>query len=449
MAIAAAVLLVLCFLLGGSTRDDSLQLAVLQLAALPVLSLGLYALVASGDWKRFKLPLGLAGAIVALPLLQLVPLPYALWVQLPGRDAVAVSLSLAGIVPAWIPISLTPEATLGAGLALLPGLALFVAVLAMEPDRRVLLVYIILAGAALSIVLGALQLTVQHPALYPWPMRAYDQVVGLFGNRNHLASLLLMCLPFAAALGAGRHRWLVSNRALRWGAALFSLLAVIALAAIRSRAGVVLFAPAMLLSVFLLWRDSSGTSRQSLRLWAAGVLAAVAAVLALGLSPIMDRFETADGGRGRVDRWPTVLEAAGDYQPLGAGLGSFDPVYRSVETLTELDPTFFNHAHNEYLEIWLETGWLGALLLMVMVAWAGRRWISAWALDRQRRADALARASGSAVFLLLLHSSVEFSVRTTAIMAVAAVCLGLLALSRQSSPAAIAPTGAAGREHPQ
>jgi O-antigen ligase len=430
--------------LGGSTRDDALQLGILQLAALPVLVLGAHALLASGEWRRFKLPLALAVAVVALPLIQLLPLPYSLWVHLPGREDAAVSLSLAGIMPAWIPLSLTPEATLSAGLALLPGLALFVAVLAMAPDRRVLLVYIILAGAALSIALGALQLTVQHPALYPWPMRAYGQVVGLFGNRNHLASLLLMCLPLAAALGAGRHRWLVSNRALSWGAALFSLLAMIALAAIRSRAGVVLFAPAMLLSVFLLWRDGSGASRQSLRLWAAGVLAAVTAVLALGLSPIMDRFVTADGGQGRVDRWPTVLEVAGDYQPLGAGLGSFDPVYRSVETLTELDPTFFNHAHNEYLEIWLETGWLGALLLLVVVGWAGRRWISAWALDRQRRADALARASGSALLLLLLHSSVEFSIRTTAIMAVTAVCLGLLALAGQPNRVPV-PAPAEGR----
>lgn len=444
MAIAAAVLLVLCFLLGGSTRDDSLQLAVLQLAALPVLSLGLYALVASGDWKRFKFPLALAGALAALPLLHLIPLPFALWLQLPGRDEVAVSLSLSGLTPGWIPISLTPEATLGAALALLPGLALFVAVLAMAPDRRVLLVYVILATAVLNVLLGALQLTVQHPALYPWPMRVSGQVVGLFGNRNHLASLLLMSLPFAAALGAGHHRWLVPGQALRWAAALFGLLAVIALAAIRSRAGVVLFAPAVVLSALIIWRDGSGASRQSLRLWAAGVLAAVAAVLALGLSPITDRFETADGGRGRFDRWPTVLEAAGDYQPLGSGPGSFDPAYRSVETLTELDPTFFNHAHNDYLEIWLETGWFGALLLLVTVGWAGRRWIPSWARDRRRRADALARASGAAVLLLLLHSTVEFSIRTTAIMAVTAVCLALLALAGQPNRAPV-PAPAEGR----
>lgn len=444
MAIAAAVLLVLCFLLGGSTRDDSVQLALLQLAALPVLSLGLYALVASGDWQRFKLPLALAVALVALPLFQLIPLPFTLWLQLPGRDEVAVSLSLAGLTPGWLPISLTPEATLGAALALLPGLALFVAVLAMAPDRRILLVYIILAAAILNVLLGALQLTVQHPALYPWPMKGYGDVVGLFGNRNHLASLLLMSLPFAAALGAGHHRWLVSGRALRWAAALFGLLAVVALAAIRSRAGVVLFAPAVLLSALIIWRDGSGASRQSLRLWGAGVVAAVAAVLALGLSPIMDRFETADGGRGRVDRWPTVLEAAGDYQPLGSGTGSFDPVYRSVESLTELDPTFLNHAHNEYLEIWLETGWFGALLLVVTIGWAGRRWTSSWARDRQRRADALARASGAAVLLLLLHSTVEFSIRTTAIMALTAICLALLGLAGQRNRAPV-PAPAEGR----
>ncbi len=55
-----------------------------------------------------------------------------------------------------------------------------------------------------------------------------------------------------------------------------------------------------------------------------------------------------------------MAEAAQSYLPVGSGLGSFDPVYRSVEPLERLDATFFNQAHNDYLEIWLETGWIGA-----------------------------------------------------------------------------------------
>ena len=62
-----------------------------------------------------------------------------------------------------------------------------------------------------------------------------------------------------------------------------------------------------------------------------------------------------------------MAQAADAYLPFGAGLGAFDTVFRSVEPLAELDPTYFNQAHNEYLETWLEAGWSGIALIIAGV----------------------------------------------------------------------------------
>lgn len=405
-----------------------MRLALLELIGLFVLAFAVLDLGGAADRRRHLWALLLAAAVLAVPLIQLIPLPANLWAQLPGREEAALAPALAGVAPGWAAISLTPDRTWATALSLIPALGVFLACLVADGAGRFRLVSILLLGAMLSMGLGALQLAEGGDAFHLDRRTADGVVSGFFVNRNHLAALILMSLPFAAALAAPDRRWPVSPQVLRWGCALFGLLAVVTLAAIRSRAGIVLLAPAILLCLLIILRSGeAGQSIRALRLWAAGVVAAGAAVLAFGLSPLMARFESAGGGQDRLDRWPEVLEAAGRYQPIGGGLGSFRPIYGSVEPVAELDHTFFNHAHNDYLELWLETGWLGVGVLILALIWAAPRWARAW--SRTGGGDPLALAAGAALILIALHSVADFPIRSTTNLVVVGLCMGLIAAS--------------------
>ena len=64
-----------------------------------------------------------------------------------------------------------------------------------------------------------------------------------------------------------------------------------------------------------------------------------------------------------------MRRAAGLYFPFGSGLGSFDPVYRAVEPLTAVTASYFNHAHDDALELLVETGAFGMAVLAAFALW--------------------------------------------------------------------------------
>lgn len=434
VAIASAILLALSFVFGGASQNHALRLALLELAALPLLVIAASRLIKAGGWREHRFAYGLLAALVAIPLIQLIPLPPGIWASLPGRDQMMLALDVAGIQPGWSPLSLAPEHTWRSFLALTPPVAFFLATLSMSHEQRERLIYFCIAAAVLGIALGAAQLASGGNKLYPWGWTDAGSVNGFFANRNHFASSLLATLPFAVTIGAATLRRGGRSSPL-WLGALFAGLVVVALAAIRSRAGIALLAPVMVGSLLAAWIAAGrGRPRPALLLVAGTVCAALTAVAVLALPPILARFDTAGAPEGRFDRWPLVAETAQTYLPLGTGVGSFDAVYRSVEPLAQLDHSFFNQAHNDYLETWLETGWLGIALVVAFLVWFVRRSWTAWKAPPSREGD-LQRASSVAIVVLLLHSAGDYPLRTTTMAVIFALCCGLLELAARSSRA--------------
>src|SRR5690606_35212188 len=127
-----------------------------------------------------------------------------------------------------------------------------------------------------------------------------------------------------------------------WLAALFAGLVIVALAAIRSRAGITLFAPVIMVSLLAAWIAAGrGRPGPGLLGLVGSVGAALTVVAILALPPILARFDTQGAPELRFERFPLVAQTAETSLPLGSGMGSFDAVYRSVEPLDELDSTFF------------------------------------------------------------------------------------------------------------
>ena len=432
VAIAATVLLVLSFVFGGASRDHALRLALVELAALPLLVLAAGRLFQSGLWREHRFALGLLGAVIAIPLIQLIPLPPGVWAGLPGRDQMVLALQLAGLEPGWVALSLTPDHTWRSALALTPPVAFFLAMMSLSQVQRDRLVRLCIAAAVVGLLLGVAQLASGGERLYPWATTAAGSVNGFFANSNHLASSLLITLPFAITFGAATLRRRDQRTSALWFGALFAGVVVVALAAIRSRAGITLFGPVMVVSLLAAWIAAGrGRPGPGLLVLMGTVGAALTAVALLALPPILARFDTEGTPEARFERWPLIAEAAQTYLPLGSGIGSFDTVYRSVEPLDQLDNTFFNQAHNEYLEAWLEAGWLGAGLIIAFLIWYTRRCWSAWKSPPSREGD-LQRAASIGIGVLLLHSISDYPLRTATLAVFFALCCGLLELAKRS-----------------
>jgi O-antigen ligase len=90
-----------------------------------------------------------------------------------------------------------------------------------------------------------------------------------------------------------------------------------------------------------------------------------------------------------------------------------------------------NHAHSDVVEIVLETGVPGLLLILGFLLWWSRRAFSIWMLDE--RPDPFARAAVIASAAVIAHSFVDYPLRTAAISSVFAVCLALMAQPRSIS----------------
>lgn len=430
LGIASVVLLAFSFAFGGASQGHALRLALIELAALPVLVLAAGRLIQSGLWREHRLALGVLGALVAIPLIQLIPLPPAIWTQLPGREQMVLALQLAGLEPGWGPLSLAPERTWSSALALLPPAAFFMAMLSLSGPQKERMVQFCIAAATVGILLGVAQLASSGDRLYLWSWTKPGAVTGFFANLNHMASSLLVTLPFAITIGAATLRRRDRRTAALWFGALFAGLVVVALAAIRSRAGIILFAPTMLVSLLAAWIAAGrGRPGPGLLLFVGATGAALTAVAVLALPPILARFES-DTPESRFERWPLVAETAQTYLPLGSGIGSFDRVYRSVEPLEELDSTYFNQAHNEYLETWLETGWLGGGVILAFLIWYARRCWSAWKAMPSRERD-LQRAASIGIGVVLLHSVADYPLRTITMAVLFALCCGLLELAKR------------------
>lgn len=427
IAYAACLLLGFSFAFGGSSRDHEFRLLAVELAALPLLVMALTQIVETGTWRSHRLLLGLLSAILLLPLAQLVPLPPSLWQALPGRDAIEVSRAVSGAQPGWVTMSLTPDRTWSAWFALLPPAAVLLSALLLSRQAQGRLVQILVIGCVCSLALGMVQVASGGADWsYPWDWTNRGWMAGLFANRNHLATLCLMALPFAIltfsrGLGAGR-----SGPLDVWFGATLTVVLVVALGVIKSRAGVVIAGPVVVLSLLAAWRANGARRLSAAWVGLVAVLGAgILAVTTFALPPLMERFDQDASEEGRFREWPTVVDAVQVYAPAGSGMGSFDAVHRSVEPLQRLRPTYFNQAHNDYLEIWLEAGLIGLLLVTVFVAWLGAATWRAWRATRQTM-DGLGLAASTAVLAVMAGSVVDYPLRTETIAVAFALCCAIL-----------------------
>lgn len=415
--------LLLCLLLGGASAAGFTANLLLQLAALPLIGWSLWQLTRAGPPPQVRAPLGLIGLLVAILLLQLVPLPPAVWTLLPGRAPVVEGYRLLGLPLPWLPLTLAPDGALASLLWLLPAFATFLAIVLLGAFRGRAIAGAIVGVTLASVALGALQ--VIGGGAYLYEVTNNGLAVGFFANSNHNATLLLVCIPFLAALQATllRRASQRSASAIRLMVAAAYAVVVVGLLINSSLAGIGLGVPVALVSWTIFGRQGLTIRRVAL---AATAVATIAAIATIAVGPFGNNLfgqQTANAELSRQTSFALTLRAAHDYFPFGSGVGSFQGVYRTQEPLATVGSTYMNHAHSDWLEILLETGLPGMVLATVFVIWWFRRARTIWTAEEP---DHFARAAIIAIAAMLLHSVVDYPLRTAALSAVFAACVGLM-----------------------
>ena len=438
--LGAIALIGLCFALGGSSRADVVQPSILRPLALAWITV-LLCFAPRIDWRVIRWPLGVLIALGAIMILQLMPLPFSLWTAFPGRELAREALIIAGEADRARPWSLMPDRTLNSLFALCVPIAITLTMGALTGlERRQLLPWLLGAVVA-NMLLVFLQLVTDVGRFRPFRTTDMEAAVGLFSNRNHSAVLIAAALPLVACLanspGRNRHHrtplWLMCG-----GGAVLALFAILA---IGSRSGLIMAIVGVLWATFLLWpRIKKGFARRPRTARLAIILLpvlGVGALIALSVLGARDEairrlFNPELYADIRIQSLPTSLAMVGAYFPFGSGFGTFDAVYRIFEPRELLHLRYFNHAHNDFIELMIDAGLAGAIVLAVAVGWFA---VTALRVLRGRGSIAepdrnLALAAAGVLLIAALASITDYPLRTPIWMLVTAVCATWLANAR-------------------
>lgn len=429
--IALALVSLVAFALGGGGSSFALANLAVQLTALGVLAA--HGRSALAFWRESALLLhALIVLSLAVPLLQLVPLPASIWTGMPGRELAVRSLELVGGVD-WRPLSLDPLRTLLALTALITPLAVVMAGWNLRGQRLLDLGWLTVGAGLVTVLLGALQLGSSTGGFTLFGAREPGAfLLGTFANRNSTGLFLGFALGLAALLPLPKPH----PAALPLRLAACALL-VVAIILTKSRTALVLaMIPLGLASLrAILWtmqRRKAG--RAPVRAQGSAVLAVIGAIALLGVgtaslfvlapgrvSETLERFETKDDPRRFI--WDDATYAAGRYWPVGAGMGTFDEIFQVDESLENMTMRRAGRAHNDYIELAIEAGIPGLAIAALWLVLLG--WLS-WRVRRSPQRWAAWAGSGF-LLAIALQSITDYPLRNQTILAFAGYALLLLA----------------------
>lgn len=425
----------------GSNRAwawSMLEIGIFTVAAMWVVLWGI------GRVRAHRTFLHSAPALILLMLwlawlgVQLCPLP-ASWVAVLS-PAAARAYAGAGVpADAWLSITVgryDTEVFFVKSLAYVIAFMLTLALCHTRARLRMLASVLIASGVLQAVFASFAHLTQSSYEIFNTAMRHSDTAIGTFVNRNHLAGYLEMTLAMGlgmmiATLRGGSARgwrqrlrdwleWLISPRILL---RLMLVIMVIALVMTRSRMGNAAFFSSMLASGVLALALSRHATRSMVILIVSLIVIDVFIVGTwFGMENLVKRYEhttiardekpTGDSLEERVEPGLYALAIFKDYPVFGSGGGTFYtvfPAYRPKEI-----GAYFNHTHNDYVQLAGETGLIGTGMLGLLVLWT---LFVALRTQYQRR-DAMCRGVAfgvtMAIIALMIHSWVDFNLQIPA-----------------------------------
>jgi len=331
----------------------------------------------------------------------------------------------------WPILSLTPSLT-RSGMVLLVAYSVFFLVLVQrlrtvqKIDQAIRLVAI---GSAMMAVIGLAQLLIgngrflwffEHPFRDAgWPAK------GTFTNQNHFAHFLALGIgPLiwwwhgsSAIFGNQRQRGVkpqefVTSRPTGAGSQklLGVAIALVALAGLlsMSRGGVASLLIATLISLHVFGFEW----RMLLKLVLPATLFVFVGVLAFGTEALVTKWESisnaaslSDLSSGRYVLWKSLIEAIPNFWITGSGLGSHAEVYPIW--LGQHFDVRFSHAECGYLQVFLELGLPGLVLLFAGICLSGR-WVWKTYLSKHIESRRRITVLAAGLIVSVVHSTIDF-----------------------------------------
>lgn len=287
------------------------------------------------------------------------------------------------------------------------GALFFLTVQVMRTEERFRRLAMVLSVFGFGVAMFAIIQNVSGTdAIYWWVKpRNGGWLFGPYVNHNHYAGLMEMLTPIPLALGLSR--WLHGGQ--RLIAVFASMVMAASIVLSQSRGGMLALAVQVLFFLFIALRREN-LLRGTLY-FAASLLVVVAFLAWVGNGRLLDRVgDLQDGGRLAIAR--DSLRMFARHPVTGWGLHVFPTAYPQFRTIyTNL---FVNEAHNDYLQLLVETGIVGfSLMLWFVIALyrQGARRLRHWRANAASttRVAALVGCTG-----ILVHSALDFNLHIPA-----------------------------------
>ena len=354
---------------------------------------------------------------LAFVWLQLLPLPIEL-LKLLSPEAARWHVAAHDGPLAFAPLTVDRHGTLHGALKSVAYVLFFALSLALLDRRKR-----IAAAAYTVIVAGFLQ--AMFGGLMALGSESAAVAQGTFGNRNHFAGYLELCLSVGLGIlissltGESSQTlkqfvrntlsWILSPKmCLRLALAIM----VIALVLSRSRMGNSAFFVSMLVTGGIGLLLSRRATRSMVLLLVTLVVIDICIVGAyFGVEKVVQRMEQTQLANERNES----VQAVGvwkDYPVFGAGLGSFHVVFPkySGAGLT----VRYTHAHNDYVQFGCETGIIGLGLLGLLVAMSFVAALRAQYLRQDPLMRGISFGAVMGIIALMMHSTVDFNLQIPA-----------------------------------
>jgi putative inorganic carbon (HCO3(-)) transporter len=420
---------------------------VLQITACLLFALAAIRTKRASDLRPAALPAACLAAVALLGVLQAFTFPASIVrtispelarLQTGARQTLAQGGSAFDVPTA---LSLAPSASRAAALTVLAVAAcLLVGAGAHGRRHRRVLAFALLASALFQVFYGASILAARSGTIWGRPVGGNpERLRGCFVNADHLAYYLELALPVALAWGWWAWRRARESTAperrilLLAGPVLVWLTLFVGLAFTGSRAGLIGAATATVAQGVLL-----ATARRRWRIGMTGMLVllvGLGAVASFGLQQGLGRWLATSQyeltWNDRLSVYATSWELWHRFPWIGSGLASFRDAFPLLAP-RELTGVTYWHAHNDYLEILVTTGIVGAALMLLAAAVAATR-LSRGLREGGRTEDrAAALAALGALAAVAVHSCFDFGLSIPANAVTLAVVVGAALAARRA-----------------
>lgn len=374
------------------------------------------------------------GLFIALLLFQIIPLPQALIRPLSSSTNALYDLFLPDWPDIWQPLSLHPYATRLGLLKCLAYASLFYLIInTVKTQRALRSVYLTIVGAAtLMALLGIVQKLSGTSSIYGLYDTGTAVFFGPYLNRNHFAGYQAIAIQLALGLlftqpgnpsSSLPHSW---HHRVIWFYHLFSAYHILIMLSIvmmtgalflsLSRGGVLSFFFGIILFALLLRKRLKGANYRAM--FATTLLIMAGMILWLGVTPLFERFTHVNPHDKSLllgDRVPVSLatwQMAKDFPLFGVGYEAFSVIFPRYKPETVRLP--YEHAHNDFLQLLAETGWIGfstligGLLSLIIAI------VKCWQRQRDPFGQIMVPAGLAALGAASLHAQADFNLHIPA-----------------------------------